>query len=101
MLKKLNALKNKYEFIGEVRGLGLMIGIELVSDKVTKEPLSSGITKPLFFEALKRGLLCMCYGSKIRINPPLTISEELAEEGIAILDDAFGAIDKMNWRKSS
>jgi 4-aminobutyrate aminotransferase/(S)-3-amino-2-methylpropionate transaminase len=100
MLESLSALKEKYEFIGEVRGRGLMIGIELVKDRATKEPLSGEITKTLFFEALRRGLLSMCYGPRIRINPPLTIPEEQAEEGIRILDESFEVIDRVDWRRA-
>jgi 4-aminobutyrate aminotransferase-like enzyme len=100
MLQKLEALKTKYEFIGDVRGRGLMIGVDLVKDRSTKESLSPDITRVLFIEALKRGLFSMSYAPKIRINPPLTIPEEQAEEGIEILDEAFGVINRMDWKKT-
>ena len=82
----------KYRFIGEVRGRGLMIGIELVSDRETKEPLDRKLTRALFHEALGRGLISMCYSNVIRINPPLVIREEEALRGVRILDQSMAAI---------
>ncbi len=94
MLAELHKLKEKYRFIGDVRGRGLLIGVEMVADRDTKEPLDKHITRRLFHEALNRGLLTMSYAHVIRINPPLVISEDEARRGIAILDEAFAAIAK-------
>jgi len=92
MLAKLEALKEKYRVIGDVRGKGLLLGIELVKDRTTKEPLPKDVTKSLYQECLRRGLISMCYAHKIRINPPLIITEETALEGLSILDEALGAV---------
>lgn len=92
MLQRLNSLKNKYNFIGDVRGKGLLIGVELVKDNSTKEKLDKDITHEFFLECLNRGLLIMGYNPDIRINPPLIITEELADEGINIMDEAFEVI---------
>ena len=92
MLAALNELQEKYRFIGDVRGLGLMIGVELVADRTTKAPLDKTITRALFHEALERGLVTMSYSNVIRINPPLVITEEEAMRGIDILDQSFAAI---------
>jgi len=89
MLSRLEALKEKYRFVGDVRGKGLMLGIELVKDRSTKEPLPKEMTQGLFQECLKRGLVAMCYSHIIRINPPLIIREDTALKGLAILDDAM------------
>lgn len=94
MLEELKKLQEKYRFIGDVRGRGLMIGVEMVADRKTKEPLDSKITRALFDECLKRGVMSMCYSKTIRINPPLVITKAEAEEGIAKLDEAFAAISK-------
>jgi len=88
----LRGLMDKYRFIGDVRGRGLMIGVEMVADRKTKEPLDKTITRALFHEALSRGLLTMSYNHVIRINPPLIISEEEALRGVAILDESMAAI---------
>jgi 4-aminobutyrate aminotransferase / (S)-3-amino-2-methylpropionate transaminase / 5-aminovalerate transaminase len=92
MLDGLKDLQEKYRFIGDVRGRGLMIGVELVADRTTKEPLDKTITRALFHEALERGLITMSYSQVIRINPPLVISEDEAMCGIDILDQSFAAI---------
>jgi 4-aminobutyrate aminotransferase/(S)-3-amino-2-methylpropionate transaminase len=92
MLDRLKQLQEKYRFIGDVRGRGLMIGVEMVADRATKEPLDRTITRALFQEALERGLITMSYSQVIRINPPLLISEDEATCGIDILDESFAAI---------
>jgi 4-aminobutyrate aminotransferase / (S)-3-amino-2-methylpropionate transaminase / 5-aminovalerate transaminase len=94
MLNALKGLQDKYRFIGDVRGRGLMIGVELVADRTTKVPLDKSITLALFHEALERGLITMSYSHIIRINPPLVISEEEALRGVDILDQSFAAISR-------
>jgi 4-aminobutyrate aminotransferase/(S)-3-amino-2-methylpropionate transaminase len=94
LLNALRELQNKYRFIGDVRGRGLMIGVEMVADRKTKEPLDKTITRALFHEALERGLVTMSYSNVIRINPPLVITEDEALRGVDILDQAFGAITR-------
>lgn len=97
MLARLEGFKEKYRFVGDVRGKGLMLGVELVKDRTTKEPLPTEVTRALFQECLRRGLVAMCYSHNIRINPPLIIKEETALEGLAILDEAMAAVAK-TWR---
>jgi len=92
MLERLEALKEKYRCIGEVRGRGLMLGIELVRDRATKEPLPAAVTRALYQECLRRGLVAMAYSHVVRINPPLVITEDIALTGLAILDEALDAV---------
>ena len=92
MLARLEAMKEKYRCVGEVRGKGLMLGIELVRDRTTKEPLAKTVTQALYQECLRRGLASMSYSPSVRINPPLTIKEDTALAGLAILDEALGVI---------
>jgi 4-aminobutyrate aminotransferase-like enzyme len=100
LLSRLQALAEKFEFVGDVRGRGLMIGIDLVRDRRTKEELSRRVTEVIFKEALKRGLLIMGYFPRIRINPPLVITQEQAETGAAILEEVFTYVrDHVNWKE--
>jgi 4-aminobutyrate aminotransferase-like enzyme len=92
MLGRLEALKEKYRCVGEVRGRGLMLGIELVRDRTTKEPLPKTVTQALYQECLRRGLVAMTYAPSVRINPPLTIKEDAALAGLAILDEALEVV---------
>src|SRR5258708_17041155 len=91
----LNALQKslaKYPFVGEVRGRGLLIGIELVKDRQTKEPLPKPLCEKFFTEALKRGLILIGYSPRVRIHPPLILTEAEALEGAAIIDESLAAI---------
>ncbi len=92
MLARLRELQEKYRFVGDVRGVGLMLGLELVQDRATKALLPKEATQALYRECLRRGLVAMCYSPIIRINPPLIIDEAKALEGLAILDEAMGAV---------
>jgi 4-aminobutyrate aminotransferase/(S)-3-amino-2-methylpropionate transaminase len=91
----LNALKpfvDRYPFVGNVDGCGLMIGVQLVRDKSTREPLQQTATRQLFDECLRRGLLTMAYAPNFRIQPAMTIDETTVDEVVAILTEAFDAI---------
>ncbi len=94
MLAALQSMKEKHRFIGDVRGKGLMLGMELVKDQKTKEPLPKEVTRSLFHECLRRGVIAMCYAPVIRINPPLTIDSATALAGLAAMDEAMGAVAK-------
>jgi len=94
MLDALKRLQEKHCVIGDVRGRGLLIGVEMVADRKTKQPLDKKITRALFHEALERGLITMSYSNVIRINPPLIVTEEEALRGVDILDQSFAAISK-------
>jgi 4-aminobutyrate aminotransferase / (S)-3-amino-2-methylpropionate transaminase / 5-aminovalerate transaminase len=94
MLTRLRDMQERYRCIGDVRGRGLLLGLDLVRDRMTKERLPKDVTQALFQECVRRGLIAMCYGPVVRICPPLIISEETALEGLAILDDALGAVTR-------
>jgi len=92
MLRKLEAMKEKHRVIGDVRGKGLLLGLELVKDRRTKELVSKDFTRALFQECLRRGLVAMSYTPIIRINPPLNTDEATALEGLDLLDEAIGTV---------
>lgn len=91
-LKQLEKLKEKHDLIKNVRGVGLMIGIELQNIK-TGKPNGEAVLKVLD-DCLERGVLfylCGNSGEVIRMIPPLTISKEQVDTGIDILDQALNA----------
>jgi 4-aminobutyrate aminotransferase-like enzyme len=92
LLHELRRLQEKYAFIGDVRGSGLLIGLDLVKDRSTKEPLAREVSEQIFLGALRRGLLLMGYFSRVRINPPLILTETEARDGVAILDEVFAEV---------
>ncbi len=90
----LERLGEKYPLIGDVRGKGLMQGIEFVLDRKTKEPAPQAVGQ-LFEETRARGLLIGkggLYGNVIRIAPPLTASADQIDEALEILDHALAAV---------
>jgi 4-aminobutyrate aminotransferase len=94
MLARLEEMKEKYEIVGDVRGLGMMIAIEFVKDKKSKDPSPNG-RDDVTVEAFNNGLLMLPTGfSSLRIIPPITINQKNLEEGMDILEDA---IKKVNF----
>jgi 4-aminobutyrate aminotransferase-like enzyme len=89
MLRRLRRLVEQSPIVGDVRGKGLLVGIELVREPGSREPLTRDEVKPIFLELLSRGLLVMPSGSSLRINPPLTLSRELADAGCDILEEVL------------
>jgi 4-aminobutyrate aminotransferase len=89
ILKRLREMQDDYEIIGDVRGIGLMIGIELVKSRKTKERAPEEREK-IVKAAFNKGLLLLtCGESVIRIAPPLTMSEGSIEKGLNILEDSI------------
>jgi 4-aminobutyrate aminotransferase-like enzyme len=91
LLSRLSELKAKSPLVGLVRGRGLMIGVELVNPK-TRKPLEGPLCRELFEECLTRGLLTMSYNPMLRINPPLTITKDEVEQGVAVFGEALHAM---------
>jgi len=90
--EKLLELKDKYNLIGEVRGKGLMLGVELVRNK--KEPAVTEILT-LFEGTKKRGLLIGkggLYGNVVRITPPMTVEKSQIDQAVKILDQSLDGI---------
>ncbi|MGQ9730605.1 MAG: aspartate aminotransferase family protein [Candidatus Zipacnadales bacterium] len=92
MGKRFRALQRKVKQIGDVRGQGLVYGIEMVEDRKTKAP-APALTKRIVHEAYLRGLCLIApigmYGNVIRIAPPLVITKEQMEEGMDLLEQAM------------
>ena len=87
----LNAMKDKYELIGDVRGPGLMIGVEMVKNKKTKEPAREEAHN-FVNEGLKRGVLFgeskyLQLGNVVKIKPPMVISEAQVEQVLGVFEE--------------
>jgi len=88
----LDALKDKYAAIGDVRGMGLMQGFELVKDRKTKEPAPE-LANEVLERTRANGLLIGkggLYANVIRMSPPMNISKADADQALAILDKSLG-----------
>ena len=99
MLTAMQAMKEKYPFVGEVRGEGLFLALEIVKDRKTKEPVSSNVMKGVYAAGVKKGLLAMSYSPHIRLQPALNIDADTALEGLAILDAVFAELNQSGaWK---
>lgn len=99
MLAQMQVMKEKYPFVGEVRGEGLFLALEIVKDRKTKEPVSSPVMKQVYADCVKKGLLAMSYSPHIRLQPALTIDAETALEGLSILDAVFAELARTGaWK---
>jgi 4-aminobutyrate aminotransferase len=85
----LEEIKSRHPSIGDVRGKGLMIGVEFVKDRETKEP-AADLTERVVNLGYERGLLMLsCGKSVIRIAPPLSMSKSEMDEGLRIFEEAL------------
>jgi adenosylmethionine-8-amino-7-oxononanoate aminotransferase len=101
LLRRLKGLL-AHPLVGDVRGLGLMAGIELVRDRATKEPFPPElrISQQVLDESLARGLICYpltgtvngVAGDHIKVSPPLILTESQAEELVSALTGALDAV---------
>jgi alanine-glyoxylate transaminase/(R)-3-amino-2-methylpropionate-pyruvate transaminase len=91
VLSGLEKLKGKYEIIGDVRGKGLMLGIELVKDRATKEPAKAECAA-ILESCREMGLLVgkgSLHGNTIRFAPPMCITQADADFMLDVFDAAF------------
>ena len=96
MLKRLKEAEEERRYIGDARGLGLMIGVEFVKDEKTKEPWPE-MAKDVRLESYKRGVIVELgghYYNVIRFLPPLVLTQELADKGVDVFLDAVKTIEK-------
>ena len=94
-MRGLKKLQDKHEIIGDVRGKGIMIGIELVKDRKNKVPATEESQK-LKIEAGKRGLILPAgmgwLGNIIRMNPSVVMTEAQIDDALHIFDESLKAI---------
>ncbi len=91
LLSRLGELQRKHKAIGDVRGVGLMVGIEVVKDRQSRTA-SPETRDHVLHRAFERGLLTLpCGDSTLRLSPPLIASDADVDKAVAILDAAFSA----------
>ncbi len=90
----LHEIASRHPSIGEVRGIGMMIGVEFVTDKQSKEP-ADAVRDLVVHKAYERGLLLLgCAKSVIRIAPPLSMSKSEMADGLMIFEEAISLAEK-------
>jgi 4-aminobutyrate aminotransferase len=96
LLDALKAMQKRHSIMGDVRGKGLMIGIEIVSESTTHAP-GQILRDRIIQYAFQKGLLLLGAGSSvIRLMPPLLIDRALADEALTILEEAIGHVKKIS-----
>ena len=96
VMNRMNKMKEKYELIGDVRGLGAMMAMELVTNRETKEAAKEE-TKAIIQECNKRGLIALdagIRGNNLRFLMPLCVTDEQLEAGLSIIEEAFKVVVK-------
>ena len=92
MMDRLRDWPRRFAPVGDVRGLGLMIGVELVRDRKTKEKAPE-LRDRVLYQAFERGLLVLGSGDNtIRLCPPLVITKEQADIGLDILEQCIAMV---------
>lgn len=92
-LERLRVLADRHPVVGEVRGLGLLLGV--VIGRTPDDPLATRIADEVLYAALRRGLsFKVTSGCILQLTPPLTVTEEDLDRAIEILDDAIGEVER-------
>jgi 4-aminobutyrate aminotransferase len=94
MLERLHGWKHRHPMVGDVRGRGLMIGIELVRDKATREP-ATALRNRVETLAFEKGLMILgCGETSLRLCPPLIVSKEEASVALDILEESLTQVEE-------
>jgi 4-aminobutyrate aminotransferase/4-aminobutyrate aminotransferase/(S)-3-amino-2-methylpropionate transaminase len=89
----MRALKNGHRIVGDVRGKGLLLAIDLVKDQGTREPFVEA-GKMVYEKAFSKGLAWIPAGNILRLAPPLVITEELSAKALDIVEEAIAETEK-------
>ncbi len=88
MLSLLRRIQDSHSIVGEVRGKGCLLGIELVKDRETKEPFEEA-GRLVYQKAFKKGLAWVPAGHILRLSPPIIMTKEVAARGLEIIEEAI------------
>ena len=93
---RLKTFVERFSFVGDVRGMGLMCGVEMVSDKAKRTPMTrnSDIPTRVAREAYRRGAMVRISGPNMILSPPLVITREQVDELVDILEASFAAVEE-------
>jgi 4-aminobutyrate aminotransferase-like enzyme len=93
LLKRMKEMESRYAIIGQVRGLGCLLGIELVKDKTTKEPFEEA-GRLVYQKAFRKGLAWIPAGHILRMSPPMIMDDDVALKGLAIIEESICEVQR-------
>lgn len=93
IMKRMIKMKDEHPIVGDVKGKGFLLGMELVKDKNTKEPFDEA-GKLVYQKAFRKGLAWIPAGHILRMSPPLIMDEHYAMMGLDMIDEAIGEVEK-------
>ena len=93
MIERMEKMKEDHPIIGDVKGKGFLLGIELVKDKSTKEPFDEA-GKLVYQKAFRKGLAWIPAGHILRMSPPLIMDEKYADIGLDMIEEAIAEVEK-------
>jgi 4-aminobutyrate aminotransferase-like enzyme len=88
LLKRMKEMESRYAIIGEARGLGCLLGLELVKDKATREPFEEA-GKLVYQKAFRKGVAWIPAGHILRMSPPMIMDDEIALKGLEIIEESI------------
>ncbi|RKY02355.1 MAG: hypothetical protein DRP54_01945 [Spirochaetes bacterium] len=91
--KRMNEMKENHPIVGDVRGKGCLLGIELVKDRDSKEPFEKA-GKMVYKKAFSKGLVWVPSRHVLRLSPPIIIPEKLAAKGMDIIEESIYEVEK-------
>lgn len=94
-LAGLHAIQERHPIVGDVRGAGMLMALELVTDRAAKTRISPDTARQLLLALARRGVLTAGAAPILRLTPPLVISAALAARGVDLLDDALSEIEQL------
>jgi len=93
LLQRMKQMQAAHPIVGEVRGLGCLLGIELVKDKETREPFEQA-GRLVYQKAFRKGLAWIPAGHILRMSPPLVMEDDLALKGLDIIEESIAEVEK-------
>jgi 4-aminobutyrate aminotransferase-like enzyme len=93
LLQRMREMQERHPIIGEVRGVGCLLGMELVKDKSTKEPFDAA-GQEVYQRAFAKGVAWIPAGHILRMSPPMIMQPEVALKAMDIIEEAIDEVEK-------
>jgi 4-aminobutyrate aminotransferase-like enzyme len=93
MLEEMRAIRDRHSIVGDVRGVGCLLGLELVKDRETREPFEEA-GQLVYQRAFEKGVAWVPAWHILRMSPPIVMTKEVAAKGLAIIEEAIDEVEQ-------